>query len=88
MSISGWRSTVFFGLLAGGLPALAFAQETAKWFVLREPQTGYCRTAFLPRVANYYPHGLAGIAGGPYEKPDDAVDRQKQLESQGVCQQQ
>lgn len=87
MSKTGWRSAVCLYLLASGLTTVAFAQEPAKWFVLREQQTGYCRLAFLPRIASYYPHGFSGIAGGPYEKQDEAVARQRQLELQGICQQ-
>ncbi len=87
MSKSGWRSMVCLCLLAADTTNEALAQESARWFVLREQRTGYCRLAFLPRIASYYPHGFAGIAGGPYETQEQALDRQRALELQGVCQQ-
>lgn len=78
---------LFFVLLLAGGSVAASAQEQPKWFVLRDQQTGYCRTALLVKIASYYPHGFAGIAGGPYDTEEQALERQRALADQGTCQQ-
>ncbi len=87
MSASNAMSLLYLCLLAAIWATPGTAQEQAKWFVLRDQQTGYCRTALLPKVASYCPHGFAGIAGGPYDTEEQALDRQGVLGIQGACQQ-
>jgi hypothetical protein len=77
---------VYLMLLAGSWATAASTGEHAKWFVVRDQQTGYCRAALLVKIAGYYPHGFAGIAGGPYDTEAQALDRQRALADQGVCQ--
>jgi hypothetical protein len=86
MSTSNAMGLAYMAVLCCMWALAASAQEQPKWFVLRDQQTGYCRTAFLAKIANYYPHGFSGVAGGPYDTEQQALDRQGILVVQGVCQ--
>lgn len=70
-----------FGALAQPNPA----QESPKWFVLRDHAIGTCWTALLIRIDGTYPHGFAQTAGGPYDTEDQALERRRALQETGTC---
>ena len=59
--------------------------EAARWFVLREGQTGYCRPALLIHMDGVYQHGASLLAGGPYETQAQAMARLQQLIDTRTC---
>ena len=61
------------------------AEETSKWFVLRNHEVGNCWTATLIRIDGQYINTFERKAGGPYETQAQALDRQKSLENEGTC---
>jgi len=75
--------TLALGSALSASPAIA--QESAKWFVLRHDQTGSCWTALLISIAGDYRHAFAQKAGGPYDSKAEALKREKELETKGVC---
>jgi hypothetical protein len=80
----------FKHLLAGALLCVFIgaplsAEETSKWFVLRNHEVGNCWTATLIRIDAQYINTFEQKAGGPYETQARALDRQKSLENEGTC---
>ena len=80
------RAGVFSLLLAVSVIP-AFAQEQAKWFVLRNHEVESCWTATLIRIDGQYINTFEQRAGGPYDTEEEALGRLRALEGQGICQQ-
>ena len=65
-------------------PAVA-AEGTAKWFVVRHPESFQCWTARLIRASGQYTAGKNLIAGGPYETKEAAEEWLATLEERSTC---
>ena len=72
-------------LLSVFIVAPLTAEETSKWFVLRNHEVGYCWTTTLIRIDGQYINTFEQKAGRPYETQAQALDRQKSLENEGTC---
>jgi hypothetical protein len=73
-------------LLAG--PAVAQPKapaEDAKWFVVRDKDSGHCWPSLLIRIDGQYQHGTTLLAGGPFDTKAKASERIKVLATQGSC---
>lgn len=70
---------------AGLIGSNAIAAEDAKWFVVRHHDTGNCWSAMLIKVNGEYAHAFAQLAGGPFDTKKEALTREADLETKGVC---
>ncbi len=81
--VSGCLLSLALGSALIASPAMA--QKSAKWFVLRDHQTGTCWTALLIWIDGDFRRASAQKAGGPYDSEAEALKREKDLETKGVC---
>jgi hypothetical protein len=61
------------------------AQQSAKWFVLRQGKTGYCQTALLISIGGDYRNRSSLKAGGPYSTQEEALRQKEALEAENIC---
>ena len=66
--------------------AAANAQDSGRWFLLRNHTTGTCWPSVLITINGQYQHAFAQKAGGPYATEAQARARQKELAKDGTCQ--
>ena len=73
------------GLAAQAPVAGAAEDHSAKWYVLRQPDSFQCWAARVIQVNGTLATGSAAIAGGPFDSREEAEQHIAELADRGTC---